>query len=164
MRSCWLFRGPLKAQGITIRIVQVQLLHAIWRNLRFCHLDTMLTQVTMDRIHVRRTKVQASVAVCYYPDGLWVGRTILLLVSSVQHYFSIVEPQQSPVKLIALARRSLDHFEPKHVAIKTNRRRHVEDLQQNTNATNVNAHESFLSQFNRGQSSIAVYGITACPA
>lgn len=66
-----------------------------------------------------------------------------LLISGVEHHLYIIESQQTPVELVAVAFRSLNDFKTKNVAVEAHRARHVEDLKQSANTSNLDAHWYF---------------------
>src|SRR5262245_47904836 len=100
-------------------------------------------QMTIGAVHVGATEIQMCIAVRCDSRGVRLSWTLVFLVSGVEHQFRIVEPQQSPVKLVALARRCMNDFETKYVAVETNRCWHVKDLKQSADSAHFDAHEQF---------------------
>src|ERR1041384_867669 len=81
---------------------------------------------------------------CFDASRIWLLRTIVLFVGGVEHQFGIAQSQQSPIKLIAFARRCRsDDLKSQYVAIETNGRRHVENLYQRADAAHFNTHDPF---------------------
>jgi len=62
---------PLKAESETIWVTEVELLHAVWRNVRFFQIDSLGTQVGIHGINVGSSKEKSCVAVRSH--AAWIG-------------------------------------------------------------------------------------------
>src|SRR5262245_58990544 len=73
-------RWPLKTQLVTIWIEHIQLLHAVWRDLRGPHFNTHRPQILIGAIRIWAREVQASVAMRQSADGVGSAGTIVRLI------------------------------------------------------------------------------------
>src|SRR5579872_2312126 len=68
-----------------------------------------------------------------------------VLVNRVQHQLDTVQREQRPPEMVARLRRA-DHLESQDVAIKVDRRRHVENFQQRREAPNISGHRKLAGR------------------
>jgi len=133
----------LKAQPISIRILEPQLPHPIRRNFRLFHIDPMRSEVLVSAVEILTPEKQASIVVGSDAYGIGYRWTLVFLIGSVEHHLRAMESKSGPVTVVSWLRRA-PNFESQHVAVKTNRGRHVENLQQRGNTVNIHGHTILL--------------------
>src|SRR5205807_3825056 len=89
---------PLEAHAISVRIVEIQLLHAIVRDLRLFQSKAAPGQVNVRRSYIRTSEVEASIVVRNNASGIRSRGSLVFFARRVQHQLHAFEPQQRPIE------------------------------------------------------------------
>ena len=128
----------------------IKLLHPVRRDRRRLDGHSVSSQVLVDTIHVGTSDKEPSVVMRRH--SRWVGRRWTLgvgIVEGVEHEVSTIAVEPHPSEVVAFGairrRRRLHDLEAEDVAVKRERRRHVEDLNQRADAPHLESHESLAA-------------------
>src|ERR1700737_1861334 len=91
--------SPLEAEKVAIGIGEIQLLHAIRRDLWLLHVYPQSPQVGVGPIYVGTSEVDYDVLVGANTRGIGDQRAPSFIVRCVQHEFHAIQPEQYPIEL-----------------------------------------------------------------
>src|SRR2546429_10021429 len=91
---------PLEAHAISVRIVEIQLLHAIVRDLGLFQSKAAPGQVNVR--YIRTSEVEASIVVRNNASGIRSRGSLVFFARRVQHQLHAFEPQQRPIEVFSL--------------------------------------------------------------
>ena len=138
------FGGALEAEGEAVRVVEVELFHAVGSNGRGADGDTLGEELLIGRVRIGAGEIEAGIVMG--SDAGRIGRDgalVVEFVGSVKHDLRVAQLEQSPVEaILAKDRRSHFHFESELVAIKPNRSGHVIDLEERSQSAHIERHLS----------------------
>ena len=128
--------------------MEIQLLHAIVRDLRLFQSKAAPGQVNVRRSYIRTSEVEASIVVRSNASRIRSRGSLVFFVGRVQHQLHAFEPQQRPIEVFSLRLGRSHHVEPQHIAVERDGRRHVKHLQQRSHPSYLNAHIILRSHSN----------------
>lgn len=128
--------GPLEAESVAVRIGERQLLHAVRRDFRLSQIDALFTQLFVCGVQVFAAEKQAGISVAGNPRRIGHRGAPIFLVRGIEHDLGAIQPEPGPTTIVPRIRGGPD-FESQHIAVETNCRGHVENLQQGRDAVNV---------------------------
>src|SRR6266567_4776627 len=134
------FCPPLEAENVAIRIGEIQLLHAVKRDLWLLCGDPLSPEVGVSSVYVRTSKVDGGVLVGGDTRGIGNRRSLAVIVGRIQHEFRAIQPKQYPIEPRRRLSICADNFEAQSVTVELDGGRHVEHCKQRSQATNVNRH------------------------
>jgi hypothetical protein len=138
-----LIGGPLEAQTVAVGIGDVQLLHAVRRDGRLFYTEAMGAEMPVSAVQIFATEEETSVVMRGYTSRIGGGWALVLFVGGVEHYFHAIQLEERPTEVVAGARCG-DKFEAENVAVEMDGGRHVENLEQGSEASNINWHGILL--------------------
>ncbi len=111
-------RLPLEAETKTIRVMEEELFHSVWRNRRLFHVESVSVQVRVHGINVGTSEKQSRVVVGCDPARIGSRRALVRFVSGIQHQVYMVQLEPNPVVVwCGCVRIGLDNLEPEDIAI-----------------------------------------------
>jgi hypothetical protein len=90
-------------------------------------------------VQIFATEEESGVVMRGDASGIGGGWPLIFFVSSVEHYFHAIQFEERPTEVVAGARCG-DKFEAEYVAVEMDGGRHVENLEQGGETSDINCH------------------------
>jgi hypothetical protein len=90
-------------------------------------------------VQIFATEEETGIVMRGHASRIGSGWPLILFVSRVEHYFHAIQFEERPIEVVAGARCG-DKFEAEYVAVEMDGGRHVENLEQGSEASDINWH------------------------
>jgi hypothetical protein len=103
----------------------------------------MSAEMPVSALQIFATEEESSIVMGGHASGIGGGWPLIFFVGGVEHYFHAIPFEERPTEVVAGARCG-DKFEADYVAVEMDGGRHVENLEQGSETSNINWHGILL--------------------
>lgn len=109
------------------------------RDGRLLYAEAMSAEMPVSAVQIFATDKETGVVMRGYASRIGGGWPLILFVGGVEHYFHAIKFEERPIEVVAGARCG-HKFEAEYVAVEMDGGRHVENLEQGSETSNINWH------------------------